>query len=207
MAVLLTLMILIYPPLVHWSIHYDKLEYATYLLSLLLILPALMSIYQNRRISSGSGAVILLGVALLLFSRWQGINLMQLIPVAINGLLCGVFASSLMKGNTALITRIASIMHNGSMPVRVVAYTRKVTIVWALFFFLLAATNLLLAIFAPLEIWSLFANLLSYVLIACLFLAEYFFRCRYLGKWVDYSFADFIKGIIRLDYAQIFRGR
>lgn len=207
MTALFSLMLLMYPPLLHWSIHHDKLEYAAYLLSLLLILPCLMSIYRNRRLSLGGGAVILVGMVLLLFSRRQGTNLMLLMPVVINGLLCGLFANSLRDGNTALITRIACIMHNGSIPLRVADYTRNVTIVWAMFFFLLALINLLLMLFASLEIWSLFANLLSYGLIACLFLVEYLFRRRYLREWVDYSFADFIKGVIRLDYAQIFRGR
>jgi len=64
----------------------------------------------------------------------------------------------------------------------------------------------LLALFASLEAWSLFANILSYVLIASLFMAEYFFRRWHLRSLVDYSFSDFIKGIIRLDYARIFRG-
>ncbi len=207
MAALLTLMLLMYPPLAHWSIHQDKPEYAVYLLGLLCILPALPAIYRNRRISLGGGAAILLGLTLLLFPGWQGINLMQLTPVVINALLGALFANSLLLQRVPLITRLASIMRGGVMPILVVAYTRKLTFVWALFFFLLAATSLLLAIFAPLETWSLFANLLSYLLIVCLFLGEYFFRCWYLGELVDYSFTDFIKGIFRLDYGQIFRNR
>lgn len=194
-----------YPPLAHWSIHNDEPENAVYLLGLLLVLPALLSINRNRRISLSGSAIILLVLTLLLFPRWQGVTMMQLVPVVINSVLCAMFASSLRRGKTALITSAASIIHGGYMPVLVVAYTRKVTIVWTLFFFLLAVTNLLLAVFAPLEIWSLFANLLSYVLTASLFLAEYFFRRWYLGKWVDYSFANFIKEIFRLDYAKIFR--
>jgi len=207
MAALLTLMLLMYPPLAHWSIHQDKPEYAVYLLGLLCILPALPAIYRNRRISLGAGAAILLGLTLLLFPGWQGINLMQLTPVVINALLGALFANSLVLQRVPLITRLASIMRGGVMPKPVVAYTRKLTFVWTLFFFLLAATGLLLAILSPLETWSLFANLISYLLIVCLFLGEYFFRRWYLGELVDYSFTDFIKGIFRLDYRQIFRSR
>lgn len=207
MAALFTLMLLLYPPLAHWSIHQGRVEFAVYLLALLCILPALLVIIRHRKISLSSGTALLFGLSLLLFSRWQGINLMQLMPVVINGLLCGLFATSLGAGSTPLITRLANIMRHGVMPMQVISYTRKLTLVWALFFGLLAVTNLLLAILAPLETWSLFANLLSYLLIACMFLAEYFFRRWYLGELIDYSFAEFIKGVFRIDYGQLFRDR
>lgn len=207
MAALLTLMLLAYPPLAHWSIHQGKPEYALSLLGLLCALAALSAIYRNRRVGLGGGAAILLGLTLLLFPGWQGINLMQLTPVVINTLLGSLFANSLVLQRVPLITRLASIMRGGVMPAQVVAYTRKLTFVWALFFFLLAATSLFLAIFSSLETWSLFANLLSYLLIICLFLGEYFFRCWYLGELVDYSFTDFIKGIFRIDYRHMFRRR
>lgn len=207
MGVLITLMVLMYPPLAHWSVHYNKPEYAVYLLGLLLLLPALLNIFRSRQVSLGAGVAIIMGLALLWFPGLQGISLVQLMPVVINGLLCGLFANSLRHGNTALITRIALLMHRDSIPQRVVDYTRKVSAVWTLFFFFLALSNLLLALFAPVEVWSLFANLLSYVLIGCLFLVEFFFRRRQLGDWVDYSFVDFIKGIVHLDYARIFRGQ
>lgn len=200
-------MLLLYPPLAHWSIHQGKAEYAVYLLGLLFILPALLAIYQHRRLSFGTAAALLTGLILLLFPHWQGVNLMQIMPVVINGLLCALFVTSLGQDRTPLITRLASIMRGGIMPAPVVVYTRRVTLVWSLFFCMLAVSSLLLAVFASLETWSLFANLLSYLLIACLFLAEYFFRRWYLGALIDYSFADFFKGLFRLDYAQIFRSR
>ncbi len=200
-------MLLLYPPLAHWSIHHGKAEYAVYLLGLLCILPALLTLYKHRKISLGAAVVLLTGLLLLLFPHWLGINLMRFMPVIINGLLCALFVSSLGKGRTPLITHLASIMRGGIMPAPVVVYTRSVTLVWSLFFFLLAAISLLLAVLAPLEIWSLFANLLSYLLIASLFLVEYFFRRWYLGELIDYSFADFFKGLFRLDYGQIFRNR
>ena len=205
MVALLTLMIVVYPVLAHWFIHQGNPQYAVYLLGLICIHAAFLSIYQNHKISLGSGVALLLGFVLFYFANWQGIHVMQLMPVLINGILCVLFTTSLVAGKTALITRIASIMHGDSIPESVVVYTRSVTIVWAMFFFLLAISNLLLAMFAPLEIWSLFANLLSYVLIACLFLLEFLFRRWYLGELVDYSFGDFIKGLFRLDYARIFR--
>lgn len=207
MAALFTLMVLIYALMAHWSIHQGKAEYAVYLLGLLCILFTLSTIYRNQRISSGNGMALLLGAGLLWFPQGYGINLMQLIPVAINGLLFALFATSLRSDHTPMITRLASLIRGGNMPAPVVIYTRRVTVVWTLFFLVLGVTGLLLAIFASLETWSIFANLYSYLLIAALFVLEFLFRRWHLGELADDSFVDFIKSLFRLDYRRIFRSR
>lgn len=182
-----------------------KPEYAVYLLGLLICIAAMAAFYRNRKISTIPAAALFFGLILLFSPGWQGVNLMQLLPVAIYIALAMLLGHSLKKGQIPLITLLAKVMRGGHMPEPVAAYTHKVTIVWFLFFCMLAATALWLALFASLENWSLFANLLSYLLIACLMMGEYVIRRWHLGDLVDYGFADYVRGLFRLDYGQLFR--
>lgn len=205
MTAALTLMLLSYPLLSHWFIQQQKPQYAVYLLAIYVGVFALASVLGQRKLHIGSTLALVLAVILALLPGWQGVNLLQLMPVLINLLLALGLGYSLGNGQTPLITRLASIMRGGNMPDPVRRYTRAVTLVWCLFFVFMAVVALLLVLFASLESWSLFANLLTYVLIAGFIVLEFAFRRWYLGALVDYSFTDFIKGLVKLDYAHIFR--
>ncbi len=205
MTAALTLMLLSYPLLSHWFIQQQKPQYAVYLLAIYVGVFALASVLGQRKLHIGSTLALVLAVILALLPGWQGVNLLQLMPVLINLLLALGLGYSLGNGQTPLITRLASIMRGGNMPEPVRRYTRTVTLVWCLFFVFMAVVALLLVLFASLESWSLFANLLTYILIAGFILLEFAFRRWYLGALVDYSFTDFIKGLVKLDYAHIFR--
>jgi len=205
MTAALTLMLLSYPLLSHWFIQQQKPQYAVYLLAIYVGVFALASVLGQRKLHIGSTLALVLAVILALLPGWQGVNLLQLMPVLINLLLALGLGYSLGNGQTPLITRLASIMRGGNMPDPVRRYTRAVTLVWCLFFVFMAVVALLLVLFASLESWSLFANLLTYILIAGFIVLEFAFRRWYLGALVDYSFTDFIKGLVKLDYAHIFR--
>lgn len=124
--------------------------------------------------------------------------LLYLIPVLINASLAVFFGRSLLPGKTPLITRF-SILLRGKLEPRVVSYTRRVTQLWTLFFIMLALESLLLALFAPLEIWSLFTNLLNYLLAGLLFTGEYFFRVHHLHDLEHASFPSFVRNLSRVD--------
>ncbi len=205
MTAALTLMLLSYPLLSHWFIQQQKPQYAVHLLAIYVGVFALASVLGQRKLHIGSTLALVLAVILALLPGWQGVNLLQLMPVLINLLLALGLGYSLGNGQTPLITRLASIMRGGNMPDPVRRYTRAVTLVWCLFFVFMAVVALLLVLFGSLESWSLFANLLTYILIAGFIVLEFAFRRWYLGALVDYSFTDFIKGLVKLDYAHIFR--
>jgi uncharacterized membrane protein len=61
-------------------------------------------------------------------------------------------------------------------------YTRQVTAAWTLFFFGSAVISAGLFFFAPIEAWSVFANILSLPLIGIMFLVENEVRKRTLPK-------------------------
>ncbi|MGB6309607.1 MAG: hypothetical protein WBF89_17610 [Steroidobacteraceae bacterium] len=96
-------------------------------------------------------------------------------------LMAASFGSSLFGRRVALCTRLADKVH-GPLTPRELLYTRRVTAAWALFFVLIAAATLGLFLFAPLRIWSLFANFCVLPLIGLMFMVEYAVRRRALPR-------------------------
>ena len=87
-----------------------------------------------------------------------------------------LFARTLAPGQTALITQFARRVHGGVLAPAQQVYTRRATLAWALFFALDALISLALFVFAPLSVWSVFANLLTLPLVAAMFIGEYLVR-------------------------------
>jgi uncharacterized membrane protein len=81
----------------------------------------------------------------------------------------------LRRGAVPLITRIAH-LEGGPLRPEVLAYTRRLTGIWALLFLAMGAESLLLALFAPVSIWSWFVNIWNYVFVALLFVGEHLYR-------------------------------
>jgi uncharacterized membrane protein len=74
-----------------------------------------------------------------------------------------------------LVTHLARRVH-GTLPDDITSYTRHVTWAWCLLFGAMALASLLLFAFAPLETWSLFVNVLTFPLVAGMFVVEYTYR-------------------------------
>ena len=91
------------------------------------------------------------------------------------------FGQSLLGRRQALCTLLADKVH-GPLTPQEVLYTRRVTAAWALFFVMITATTLGLFAFAPLRIWSLFANFCVLPLIGLVFAGEYVVRRRALPQ-------------------------
>lgn len=100
--------------------------------------------------------------------------------VATNGLLGIGFGRTLGPGRVPLCTQVAAILHREPSPA-LRHYTRRVTAAWTAFFALLAATSAALFAYAPVGVWSAFANLLTFPLVALMFVAEYAVRRRVLA--------------------------
>ncbi len=96
-------------------------------------------------------------------------------------LMAASFGVSLMGRRVALCTQLADRVH-GPLTAQEVLYTRRVTAAWALFFMLITAATVILFVFAPLRIWSLFANFCVLPLIGLMFVAEYAVRRRALPQ-------------------------
>ena len=105
------------------------------------------------------------------------------LPVIIFGLphlvtnlfLMWLFARTLKDGREPLITSIARRVH-GSLKPEIEIYTRRVTYAWSLFFLLQVAVSLGLYIFASLQTWSMYINILNVPLVILMFVCEYTYR-------------------------------
>lgn len=81
------------------------------------------------------------------------------------------FGRSLTAGQTPACTTFARLMHPSPSP-RVLRYTHRITIAWTLFFVGSAMTSTLLYLLAPIQIWSLFSNLLYLPSLVLMFVVE-----------------------------------
>ena len=96
-------------------------------------------------------------------------------------LMAASFGLSLRRNRVALCTRLADQVH-GPLSAEEILYTRRVTAAWTLFFVAITTVTLGLYAFAPLRIWSMFANFYVWPLIGLMFVAEYAVRRRVLPQ-------------------------
>ncbi|MEO8753435.1 MAG: hypothetical protein ABI624_12230 [Casimicrobiaceae bacterium] len=117
--------------------------------------------------------------------------------VVANAMLALVFGNTLVGGRVPLCTRIAALAHD-SMEPKLVRYTRQVTVAWTIFFAANACISVVLFAYAPVVIWSLYANILDLPLVALMFAAEYGMRHWLLPDMKHASIFDSMRRYIRL---------
>lgn len=158
----------------------DSTSNITSLLGLTPIVAALALLLWRARhpLPTGAGIVVLLGglawlwptlrhnLALLYFVQHIGTNLA----------LATLFGRSLLGPGEALITQLARAVHHGEISACKRQHTRQVTVAWTAFFLANALLSAILWQFAPLAVWSTFANLLAMPLVALMFVGEYLWR-------------------------------
>lgn len=91
------------------------------------------------------------------------------------------FGRTLAAGREPICSRFARSVH-GRLGEALARYTRQVTVAWTAFFAVMCLTSALLFALAPIAAWSVFANLLTPLLIAAMFGIEYLVRLRLLPE-------------------------
>lgn len=91
--------------------------------------------------------------------------------LGINSALGLFFGQTLLQGRQPLCTHLAGLAH-GEISPRLARYTRQVTLAWTVFFSAVAVASAALFAFAPREVWSAFANLLTMPLVGAMFVVE-----------------------------------
>jgi uncharacterized membrane protein len=142
--------------------------------------------------------------------------LLLLPPVLITFAVGLVFARTLAPGRTPLVERVVRALDPEALDdPQVPGYARQVTGLWAGFLFSLALLNAVLALVAvpggllhalgvipPVQVsqtqWSLFANVLNYLLIGAGFVAEYGYRRWRFPQREHRAFGEFLRRIARL---------
>ncbi len=112
--------------------------------------------------------------------------------VAINLMLGCWFGSTLRPGSEALITVMAARVHQ-RVPPSLVVYTRNLTRVWTIYFFVIAAASTLLFFTLPFDRWAEFSNLVCPLTIAGLFVGERLLRYRLHPEFERATIADQIR--------------
>ncbi len=105
-------------------------------------------------------------------------------------LLGATFGSTLGREHAdALCSRIAAFVHNAPLGADYLHYTWKVTLAWTAYFVLSALVSVLLFFWGPIEAWSLFANVLTPVLVGAMFAGEYLVRRCVMPDRAHFSIA------------------
>src|SRR5690606_9778916 len=149
-----------------------------------------------------------------LFHRGQALLQLYAAPVLLNLLVAWLFGRSLRRGRTPLVERIARLLHGAPLAPDLVRYTRRVTLGWTVLLLALALLNAALALLAtpgglletagisppvtvPRTLWSLFANLLNYVVLALAFCGEFLWRRLRFPGHAEGGLAGFASRVAR----------
>lgn len=200
---LIAIVLLAYPALIHLSLALDR---PVVIAGMWLVISIVGTGIAIRRASTL--ALLFFGVILIaaigLWTQGRELDLMYLPPVLMNATLLMIFARTLLPGEIPLVSRVASLWR-GTLDDEVARYTRWVTIAWVIFFAAMVLESILLAIFAPLHIWSLFTNLLNYLLVLIFFLVEYQLRFYFLPDHEHLDIGDFCRLLISVDMTRLAR--
>ena len=123
--------------------------------------------------------VVAIAVAVLLAFVLRRVDprVVHALPVVINLGLAAWFASTLRRGSRPMIARFAA-RERGTLEPELVGYTRRLTVVWVLFFVAMAGVAATLSLAGWTVAWLVFALVGNYVLIAALLVGEYHWRKR-----------------------------
>jgi len=144
-------------------------------IALLLVVLALARAWVTREsfwLGAAALATLLAGASLL-GDFWGPL---KLYPALVNGVMLGVFASSLWRG-PSVVERLARLRET-DFPPAAVAYTRRVTQVWCGFFVVNGLIAAATALWASAAVWALYNGLLSYVAMGALRGGEWLVRRR-----------------------------
>lgn len=204
-----------YPVLAHFAIARNS---AGLTIAALTLLAAVSLLPGLARGAIGAWlAVPLVGAASWwLSSVEQPVLALYLPPIVVPAFLAGVFGNTLRSGRTPLISQLIRLLQapGDEEPESAVwVYARRLTAAWTAMFVALATFNLLLAAFVEPdgllrasgiepglalshEVWSLFTNLLEYLLVAAFFVIEYAYRRQRFPRQPYRNMFDFLRRMV-----------
>jgi len=177
------LLLLSYPAIVYFGLrHFD----ARFIAPVLLVLALVRWLMAKR----GKGiaphmphANIVIGASIVLAIA-TGLSNSQIYleyyPLFMNIAMFALFSGSLLHP-PSVVERIAR-LSDPDLPENAIAYTRKVTMVWCVFFIFNGSMALSTVLFDDLAIWAFYNGFVSYTLMAILFGGEYLLRHRILAR-------------------------
>ena len=164
---------------------------------------------RSRRGRVLLAVLAVIGVIGFLLWRESGANPALLYPLpylSVYTVLLWLFGRTLMPGRQPLVTTLATHVH-GVLPAEIARYTRQVTWAWCVFFVGMALTSMLLFLFEPLPVWSVFNNLLNLPLVVAMYLGEYAWRLWRFPNFSHASIATVFRAFRNFDFNRPAAGR
>ncbi|MEZ5651649.1 MAG: hypothetical protein R3E87_14015 [Burkholderiaceae bacterium] len=199
---------LLYPALVHLSVMLGEPHWGTVLLPLFFA--------ANARPFSGtpsarrrkSAILLVLGLIAVWSVLQRGHWVLYLPPALIVAAIMAPFVMSVRPGYTPLITRIHRLApSNPSNGLRseaeICRYTDRLTWIWIALMGLILLDTVLLALLAPVEVWSLFTNVINYGLLLALIAGEWLFRMFWMRAWI--SPVKLVRTLLTVDHRELMR--
>ena len=209
-------LVLAYPVVAHLSVILDSRPLLVAALALLIVMPMLPALTRGSIVAWIAVPAIVTGLWWVSHSTHATLPL-YIAPILVPGFMAGVFGSSLMAGQTPVIEQMIRLMepgdHGGVPEETVWAYARNLTLGWTLLFIAISTTSLVLGLLAepdglllaagiqpPLtvsqEAWSLFANVIGYLLVAAFFVIEYAYRRQRFPRQPYRNLLDFLLRVL-----------
>jgi len=208
-------LVLAYPVVAHLAVILDSRPLLVAALALLIVMPMLPALTRGSLVAWIAVPAIVTGLWWVSHSTHATLPL-YIAPILVPGFMAGVFGSSLLAGQTPLIEQMIRIMESdhGDVPEETVwAYARNLTRGWTILFIAISATSLVLGLLAepdglllaagiqpPVtvsqEVWSLFANLIGYLLVAAFFVIEYAYRRQRFPQQPYRNLLDFLLRVL-----------
>lgn len=186
-----------YPLVAHLAVARSSAKLTIAAIAMLALSILLSSLVRGR-------LVAWLAVPLLIAACWwlanssMHVQPLYLPPVLVPVFLAWIFGQTLLPGHTPLIEQLVHMLHApDAVPEdAALVYARRLTLAWTVLFVALASTNLLLAVFAEPEQWSLFANLIAYVIVVAFFAVEYAYRRRRFPHQPYRNMLEFVQRLL-----------
>ena len=166
-----------YPFVIYAGIKLELIKYVLPAIAAVFLLRLVLSRKQHSQFKVLTYCSLITAAILCVGSViFNNLKLVLFYPVFVNALFFVIFFFSLYSGD-AVITRFAKLTQkDGEFPDFAISYTRKVTVVWSVFFIVNGLIALYTAISNDIEVWTLYNGLISYILIGCLMAIEFVIR-------------------------------
>jgi len=166
---------LLYPILVYLGLNVLKPGIVV-LLALIFLFARTLNSADNMSVLESAFRLIVAATAVLVLATFiiDAEIAVKIYPVSVSLGFAVVFIHSLIKP-PPIIERIARIQ-DPELSFEGLVYTRKVTLIWIVFFIANALVSAWTALYEPRETWVIYNGLISYLLIGCLFAGEFAFR-------------------------------
>lgn len=175
--IMATILVVVYPLAIYFGIQHFEPKFLAIFLLAVLILRLVSSNKTTLAVTNNNSKYLIFFAGLVLMGvsfYFNSLDSLKLYPVLVNLSLLILFVASLFFP-PSMIERFARIQEP-DLSDEAVRYTRKVTVVWCVFFIGNGAVAFYTALFSSNEVWTLYNGLISYVLMGILFSIEFAYR-------------------------------